>query len=85
MLREGRRPRAVARIEDIGSLRPIDPLRRVSAWSLATLAALATVCALYFARELMLPIVAAFVVGVMYRLWREGSRPFACRGRLRRF
>jgi predicted PurR-regulated permease PerM len=64
-LREGRRPRPVARIENIGSLRPIDPLRRVSAWSLATLAALAAVCALYLARELMVPIVAAFVVGVM--------------------
>jgi len=67
MLREGRRPRPVARIEeieDIRSLRP-DPLRRVSAWSLATLAALAAVCALYFARDLMLPIVAAFVVSVM--------------------
>jgi predicted PurR-regulated permease PerM len=65
VLREGRRPRPVARIEDIGSLRPIDPLRRVSAWSLATLAALGVVCSLYLARELMVPIVAAFVVGVM--------------------
>ena len=65
MFREGRRPRPVARVEDIGVLRPQDPLRRVSAWSLATLAALAAVCALYFAREVMLPIVAAFVVGVM--------------------
>ena len=65
MLREGRPPRPVARIEDIPSLRPTDRLRNVSAWSLATLAVLATVCALYLARELMLPIVAAFVVGVM--------------------
>jgi predicted PurR-regulated permease PerM len=64
VLREGRRPRPMAQI-DIGSLRPTDPLRRVSAWSLAALAALATICALYLARELMLPIVAAFVVGVM--------------------
>ena len=64
VLREGRRPRPVAQI-DIGSLQPIDPIRRVSAWSLAALAALAIVCALYLARELMLPIVAAFVVGVM--------------------
>ena len=65
MLREGRRPRPVARIEDIGGQRPPDRLRRISAWSLAILAALAGVCALYFARDLMLPIVAAFVVGVM--------------------
>ena len=65
MLREGRPPRPVARIEDIGSLRAIDPLRRVSAWSLGVLSALAIICALYLARELMIPIVAAFVVGVM--------------------
>ena len=65
MLREGRPPRPVARIEDIPSLRLSDRLGKVSAWSLATLAALAAVCALYLARELMLPIVAAFVVGVM--------------------
>ena len=64
-LREGRRPRSVAQIEDIGGLGAADPLRKVSAWSLATLAALAAVCALYFARDLILPIVAAFVVGVM--------------------
>ncbi len=65
VLREGRPPRPVARIEDIPSLRLSDRLGKVSAWSLATLAALAAVCALYLARELMLPIVAAFVVGVM--------------------
>ena len=65
MLREGRRPRPVAQVEDVEGLHPIDRLRRISAWSLGTLAALAAVCALYLARDLMLPIVAAFVVGVM--------------------
>jgi predicted PurR-regulated permease PerM len=65
VLREGRRPRPVAQVEDIEGLRPRDRLRTISAWSLATLAALAAVCALYLARELMLPILAAFVVGVM--------------------
>lgn len=62
-MREDQRPRVVAQIEDIAP--PIDPFKRVSAWSLAALAALAAVCALYFAREVLLPIVAAFVVGVM--------------------
>ncbi|HTR12922.1 MAG TPA: AI-2E family transporter [Roseiarcus sp.] len=43
----------------------IDRLRQVSTWSLAILATIATGAVLYFARELLLPIVTAFVVGVM--------------------
>ena len=40
-------------------------LRQISAWSLAILAAIAAGFVLYAAREIMLPVVAAFVVGVM--------------------
>ena len=61
---EGRRPETVAAEESP----PPDPeitLRQISAWSLATLAAIAVGFVLYAAREVMLPVVAAFVVGVM--------------------
>ena len=65
-MREGRRPRAVARTEDAGSPRPTDhPLRLISAWSLAILAAVAVGFVLYVGREVLLPTVAAIVVGVM--------------------
>ncbi len=40
-------------------------LREISAWSLAVLAGVASGFVLYAAREIMLPVVAAFVVGVM--------------------
>jgi predicted PurR-regulated permease PerM len=40
-------------------------LREISTWSLAILAAVAAGFVLYAAREVMLPVVAAFVVGVM--------------------
>ena len=39
--------------------------RLVSAWSLAILAVIAVAAALYFAREPLIPVVTAFVVGVM--------------------
>ena len=42
-----------------------DRLRLISAWSLAILAVIAVAAALYFAREPLIPVVTAFVVGVM--------------------
>ena len=61
---EGRRPETVA-AEESPSPDPEITLRQISAWSLATLAATAVGFVLYAAREVMLPVVAAFVVGVM--------------------
>ena len=54
-----------APVEDLAGLRRIAPLRSISTWSLAILAAIAIGFVLYIAREVLLPIVAAFVVGVM--------------------
>jgi predicted PurR-regulated permease PerM len=65
MVREGRRPRAVARVAEISDLVPRDPLRLISTWSLAILAVIAVGFVLYVGREVLLPVVAAFVVGVM--------------------
>ena len=62
-MREGRRIRAVARVEDVP--RPHDTLRQISTLSLSAIAIIAIGCVLYLGRELFLPIVAAFVVGVM--------------------
>ena len=59
---EGRRPETVAVDEEP---HPEITLRQISAWSLAILAAIAAGFVLYAAREVMLPVVAAFVVGVM--------------------
>ena len=42
-----------------------DGLRQVSAWSLAIIAIIAVAAALYFAREPLIPVITAFVVGVM--------------------
>jgi predicted PurR-regulated permease PerM len=64
-VREGQHPRAIARVEEIPDVRVSDPLRQVSAWSLAILAAIAVGFVLDVAREIMLPVVAAFVVGIM--------------------
>ena len=54
-----------APVEDLAGLRRIAPLRSISTWSLAILAAIAIGFVLFIAREVLLPIVAAFVVGVM--------------------
>ena len=62
---EGRRPETVAVAEESPPPHPEITLRQISAWSLATLAAIAVGFVLYAAREVMLPVVAAFVVGVM--------------------
>jgi len=62
---EGRRPETVAAAEEGAGPHPEITLRQMSAWSLATLATIAVGFVLYAAREVMLPVVAAFVVGVM--------------------
>lgn len=46
-------------------LDPIDRLRLISTWSVAILAVLGVGAALYLAREPLVPVVTAFVVGVM--------------------
>lgn len=61
---EGRRSETIA-VEEGPAPNPEITLRQMSAWSLATLAAIAVGFFLYAAREVMLPVVAAFVVGVM--------------------
>jgi predicted PurR-regulated permease PerM len=58
---EGQRPVTVADEDP----HPEITLRQISAWSLAVLAAIGVGFVLYAAREIMLPVVAAFVVGVM--------------------
>jgi predicted PurR-regulated permease PerM len=60
---EGERPEAVALADE--APHPEITLRQISAWSLAVLAAIAVGFVLYAAREVMLPVVAAFVVGIM--------------------
>ncbi len=60
---EGRPPETVAVADE--NPHPEITLRQISAWSLAILAAIAAGFVLYAAREIMLPVVAAFVVGVM--------------------
>jgi predicted PurR-regulated permease PerM len=65
MMGEGQRPEKVAVVEESPSPHPEITLRQISAWSLATLAAIAVGFVLYAARDVMLPVVAAFVVGVM--------------------
>jgi predicted PurR-regulated permease PerM len=60
---EGRRPDTVVVAEE--DPHPEITLRQISAWSLAMLAAIAVGFVLYVGREVMLPVVAAFVVGIM--------------------
>ncbi len=65
-MREGRvRPiKPVDGEEDEGP-DPVDRLRQISTWSVAILAVVGLGAALYFAREPVVPVVTAFVVGVM--------------------
>jgi predicted PurR-regulated permease PerM len=63
MMGEGQRTAKVAVAEQ--DPHPEITLRQISAWSLATLAAIGIGFVLYVGREVMLPVVAAFVVGVM--------------------
>src|ERR1700683_3940181 len=60
---EGQRPEAVAGADE--EPHPEITLRQISAWSLGILAGIAVGFLLYAAREVMLPVVAAFVVGIM--------------------
>jgi predicted PurR-regulated permease PerM len=62
---EGRRPETVAVEESAPSQSEIT-LKELSSWSQAALAAIAVGFVLYAAREIMLPVVAAFVVGAMF-------------------
>jgi len=61
----GRRPETATAAEESSPPHPEITLKELSAWSLATLAAIAVGFVLYAAREIMLPVVAAFVVGIM--------------------
>jgi predicted PurR-regulated permease PerM len=65
MMPEDRRAQSVAGLEEVAVPRPEDFLRRISAWSLAILATIAVGLVLYLGREVLLPVVAAFVVGIM--------------------
>jgi predicted PurR-regulated permease PerM len=60
---EGQRPGTVALVDE--KSHPEIMLRQISAWSLAILASIGVGFLLYAAREVMLPVVAAFVVGIM--------------------
>jgi predicted PurR-regulated permease PerM len=63
MLRRGAlRPIKQEEEEELG---PIDRLRLVATWSVAILAVIGVGAALYVAREPLVPVVTAFVVGVM--------------------
>jgi predicted PurR-regulated permease PerM len=64
-VQEGPRPGATGRAEEADDPHPVDRLRQISTWSLAILTTVAVGFVLYVAREIMLPVVAAFVVGVM--------------------
>jgi predicted PurR-regulated permease PerM len=65
MMGEDRRPETVAGTEQASAPHPEITLRQISAWSLAVLAAIGVGFVLYVARDVLLPVVAAFVVGVM--------------------
>ena len=64
MLREGR-PRPIPTVVVDEESNPIDWQRLTATFSQLTIALIATGAFLYFARELLIPIVTAFVVGVM--------------------
>jgi predicted PurR-regulated permease PerM len=64
-VREGQHPHIIAQVEETPDPLKDDLLRQISTWSLAILAAVAVGFVLYLAREVVLPVVAAFIVGVM--------------------
>src|ERR1700722_8929972 len=76
---EGQRPDRVAAADE--EPHPEITLRQISTWSLAVVAIVAGGFVLYAAREVMLPVVAAFVGGTMVgpgarrRVSAEGSSP----------
>ncbi len=57
--------RTIQPVEEVDESQGPDWPRLISVWSLATLAVIAVAAALYFAREPLIPVVTAFVVGVM--------------------
>jgi predicted PurR-regulated permease PerM len=61
--REARRPIPTVVVDE--EAHPVDNIRLLSAWSTAALAIIAVGVILYLMREVFLPIVTAFVVGVM--------------------
>jgi predicted PurR-regulated permease PerM len=63
---EGRaRPKPIPTVVVDENAEPIDRLRMLSVWSEASIALVAVGAALFFMRDLFLPIATAFVVGVM--------------------
>ena len=64
---QDRRPQSGGEAEEAAPAAPDpeDTLRQISTWSLAVLATIAVGFVLYVGREIMLPVVAAFVVGIM--------------------
>jgi len=63
---QDQRPQSVGEAEEAPAVPDTeDTLRQISTWSLAVLAAIAVGFVLYVAREIMLPVAAAFVVGIM--------------------
>jgi predicted PurR-regulated permease PerM len=63
-MREGR-PRPIPTVVVDENAEPVDRLRLMSAWSVAALALIASGAVLFIMRDLFLPIMTAFVVGVM--------------------
>lgn len=64
-MQSGRHLRPVPAVGEEDDPQPADRLREVMAWSSAVVATIAVGAFLYVARELLLPIVTAFVVGIM--------------------
>jgi predicted PurR-regulated permease PerM len=64
-LREGRQLRSVPPVDEEDHSQRVDRLWLVTAWATGIMATIAIAAALYFTREFLLPIVTAFVVGVM--------------------
>lgn len=64
-MREGVRTRPIPTIVVDEEAQPIDRQRLVSTWSLAAIAVIAIGCTIYSMREVLVPVVTAFVVGVM--------------------
>jgi predicted PurR-regulated permease PerM len=65
MMPEDRRPQTAAGLDEVVVPRAEDFLRQISAWSLAVLAMIAVGFVLYVAREVLIPVVAAVIVGIM--------------------
>ena len=63
-MREGR-PRPIPTVVVDENAEPVDRLRLLSAWSVAAIAIVATGAVLYVMRDMLVPVVAAFVFGVM--------------------